>query len=325
MPLSMEANRSSTRQRPESYENRVAGGLHHQLATNRIDFAVEISPNDIVKRRAVTWDGISAEIVQAIRDEEIEFRFRASSHHLFAVYERGSRRDGVSLVEGLPRSTLRKFERRLTFVPAGHEYYERQEPLSLARMVFFYFDSTQMPSHPEMAIGSTALAPRLFFENAALLNTALKLMSLIENADCNNRPYFEALGIVLAHEVVRLNVGAQRNEAPVRGGLTDWRRRIVAAYIEEHLAERMSLTTLARLARLSPYHFCRAFKQSFGLPPHRYQAVRRIEQARVLLANPELSVTYIGLALGFSLTSSFTTAFRKATGLTPSAYRRSFT
>jgi hypothetical protein len=49
-----------------------------------------------------------------------------------------------------------------TFVPAGHEYYERQEPLSLARMVFFYFDPTQMPSHPEMAIGSTALAPRLF-------------------------------------------------------------------------------------------------------------------------------------------------------------------
>jgi AraC family transcriptional regulator len=87
----------------------------------------------------------------------------------------------------------------------------------------------------------------------------------------------------------------------------------------------MPLTTLARVARLSPYHFCRAFKQSFGLPPHQYQAVRRIEQARVLLANPERSVTHIGLALGFSQTSSFTTAFRKATGLTPSAYRRSFT
>ena len=46
----------------------------------------------------------------------------------------------------------------------------------------------------------------------------------------------------------------------------------MAQYIEEHLAEDPSLATLADVARLSPYHFVRAFKQSFGLPPHRYMA-----------------------------------------------------
>lgn len=49
----------------------------------------------------------------------------------------------------------------------------------------------------------------------------------------------------------------------------------------------------------------------------------RIEHAKTLLAKPALSVTDIGMTVGFSETSSFTAAFRKATGLTPSAYHRS--
>jgi AraC family transcriptional regulator len=74
---------------------------------------------------------------------------------------------------------------------------------------------------------------------------------------------------------------------------------------------------------LSPYHFARTFKQSIGLPPHRYLTSRRIEKAKNLLAKPTMSVTEIGLGLGFSEISSFTTAFRKYAGLTPTEYRRS--
>ena len=58
------------------------------------------------------------------------------------------------------------------------------------------------------------------------------------------------------------------------------------------------------------------------MPPHRYHNSRRIEQAKTLLAKPELSVTDIGLTVGFSQTSSFTAAFRKATGFTPTGYHR---
>jgi AraC family transcriptional regulator len=128
---------------------------------------------------------------------------------------------------------------------------------------------------------------------------------------------------VLAHEVVRLNAGAKRIEPPMRGGLAGWQQKTVTSYIEEHLAEQIPLATLAQLVGLSTYYFCRAFKQSFGLPPHRYHNNRRIEQAKVLLAKPEPSVTDIGLTIGFSETSSFSAAFRKATGLTPTAYHRS--
>jgi AraC family transcriptional regulator len=97
----------------------------------------------------------------------------------------------------------------------------------------------------------------------------------------------------------------------------------VTAYIEEHFAERIPLATLARFVRLSPWHFCRAFKQSFGKPPGRYQTERRIEYAKRLLANRELSVTEVGLQAGFSSFSWFVTAFRDATGFSPRGYSRS--
>src|SRR5262249_15964575 len=106
-------------------------------------------------------------------------------------------------------------------------------------------------------------------------------------------------------------------------GLAAWQQRVLVDYIEENLARRISLIELAKLVRLSPYHVCRAFKQSFGVPPHRYHTSRRIERAKSLLAKPACSVTEISLEIGFSETSSFSSAFRKATGLSPTAYHRS--
>ena len=286
------------------------------------DRTVEIFPADAVKRRAVSWDGMTVEIVQATQSERTEYRFNGP-RHLLAVYEQGERREGETFVEGLPRSTLRDFKRKLVFVPAGHEYSDWQEPRSLTRVVYFYFDPAKMPTLPQADVAGTRLSPRLFFEDTTLWDTAVKLRKQIESAGSDNRLYFEALGVVLAHELVRLNAGIRPVEAPVRGGLAGWQQRIVTSYIEEHLSEQIPLATLARLVRLSPYYFCRAFKQSLGMPPHRYHNSRRIEHAKTLLAKPELSVTEIGLTVGFSETSSFTAAFRKATGQTPTGYHRS--
>jgi len=157
------------------------------------------------------------------------------------------------------------------------------------------------------------------------LSRPAKLKRLIETAGADSSPYFEALGIVLAHELVRLNAGAPRIEVPAKGGLAAWQQRAVTTYIEDHLAEPISLATLARLVRLSPYHFCHAFKRSFGLPPHRYHRNRRIERAKLLLAQPAPSVTDIGLIVGYSETSTFTTAFHRTTGITPTGYRRTLT
>jgi AraC family transcriptional regulator len=255
---------------------------------------MEISPPDLVKRRSMASGGVTAEVVRARRGGTLELRFCAPLH-LLAVYEQGVRQ-------------------RLAVVPAGHDFRDRHEPRSALRLVCIYFDPARMP------VPGETLAPRLAFEDAALAESALKVARLIESTSCDIAAYFEALCAVLAHELLQLNAGS--DEAPAKGGLAPWQRRAAASYIEEHLAEQIPLSTLAGLVRLSPHYFCRAFKQSFGMPPHRYHTRVRIEQAKALLARPSSSVTEIGLSMGFQETSSFTAAFHKTTGLTPTAYRR---
>jgi AraC family transcriptional regulator len=284
--------------------------------------SVNVAPNRFVARRGMKWRGMGVEFVQATSHDRIEYSFR-SPVHLLAAYQHGMRRDGESYVEGLPRSTLRDVAKKLIFVPASHEYREWHDPRTLPGVTYFYFDPAEMQTDLEASDADLALAPRLLFEDAAIWATAAKLKQAIDARDAASRLYVEALGVVLVHELIRLNRGAPRTEPAVRGGLAAWQQRVVTTYIDEHLAEQISLATLAGLARLSTYYFCRAFKQSFGVPPHRYHTNRRIEQAKVMLAARKHSVTEIGLTLGFSDTSSFTAAFRKFTGQTPSFYQRS--
>src|ERR1700720_3548606 len=282
---------------------------------------VDISPSEIVRRHSAAWSGLRVETVQLMQHTPFEYGFRAPCHLLIAA-EVAERYDGETFVEGLPRSTLRDFTHKLTFVPAGHDFQGSQWPRALARTTYFYIDPRGPLADPALRFGEIKFRPRLFFYDRALWETALKLKSLVENPGSMPRQYAEALGIVLTHELIRINDDGRFRGPVSRGGLAPWQQKRVAAYIEEHVADEIPLATLAELARLSPYHFSRSFKHSFGMPPHRYHANRRIEQAKRLLANRELSVTAIALDVGFSETSTFTAAFHRLTGQTPSGYRR---
>src|SRR5712672_3366762 len=282
---------------------------------------VDISPPEIVKRHSKAWSGLYVETVQVTRHTPFEYRFRAPWHLLIAA-ELADRYDGETFVEGLPRSTLHNFTQKLTFVPAGHDFRGWQRPRALTRTTYFYIDPHGPLADPTLRFGEIEFKPRLFFYDRDLWETALKLKSLVENPGSMQRQYAEALSMVLTHELVRIN-GDGGFRGPVsRGGLAPWQQKRVAAYIEEHVADDIPLATLAELARLSPYHFSRSFKSSFGMPPHRYHAHRRIERAKQLLANRELSITAIALDVGFSETSTFSAAFHRLTGQIPSRYRR---
>jgi AraC family transcriptional regulator len=282
---------------------------------------VDFSPPEIVRRHSATWPGLYVETVHVMRHTPFEYGYRAPCHLLIAA-ELAERYDGESFIEGLPRSTLRNFTHKLTFVPAGHDFRGSQKPRALTRTTYFYIDPDGPLADPALRFDEIEFKPRLFFYDRDLWETALKLKSLVENPGSMQRQYAEALGIVLTHELVRSNDDGRFRGSVSRGGLAPWQQKRVSAYIEEHVADDIPLATLAELARLSPYHFSRSFKHSFGMPPHRYHANRRIEQAKRLLANRELSVTAIALDVGFSETSTFTAAFHRLTGQTPSGYRR---
>lgn len=97
--------------------------------------------------------------------------------------------------------------------------------------------------------------------------------------------------------------------------------RAVQAYVETHLHQQISLADLAATAGLSSFHFLRSFKGSLGSTPARYVLARRMERARYLLKVGNLTVSEIGIGVGFEDVSHFSRAFRRLVGVTPSAFR----
>jgi AraC family transcriptional regulator len=306
---------------------RVSGERAADIGINHHDFCassrsiVAISPADIARRRLATWGALQGDTVNVTRRETFEYGFQAPRHLLIA-YERGERDDGETLIEGLPKSTLREFNCKLCIVPAGHRFYGWQTPRVLTRVTYFYIDLQDRLFDPQSGITCPTISPRLFFFDRAIWDTTLKLKAEVGNSDPSSRQYAEALSLVLMHELIRLERTTSAATRLLRGGLPAWQQKRVIEFIEEHVADDISLAALAELVDLSLYHFARAFTQSFGVPPHRYHMACRMDRARSLLRRPELSVTQIGVQVGFRETSSFTRAFRRFTGVTPTEYRR---
>jgi transcriptional regulator GlxA family with amidase domain len=80
---------------------------------------------------------------------------------------------------------------------------------------------------------------------------------------------------------------------------------------------------LAKLSGVSEAHFARAFKDAFGLPPHRYLLTRRIEKATALLRDTALPITDIAFQTGWGSLGTFGRTFRDITGLSPGEWRDS--
>ncbi|HEX3272168.1 MAG TPA: helix-turn-helix transcriptional regulator [Ktedonobacterales bacterium] len=83
----------------------------------------------------------------------------------------------------------------------------------------------------------------------------------------------------------------------------------------------LPLEQLAARLGVSRYHLIRAFRRAWGVTPHQYRTLRRIERAQALLANSDLTVTEICFAVGFQSPGSFSALFRRATGQAPHAWR----
>jgi AraC family transcriptional regulator len=110
-----------------------------------------------------------------------------------------------------------------------------------------------------------------------------------------------------------------------RGGLAPWQILRVTAHIDSSLQTTITTEDLARIARLSPFHFARAFKQSFGDSPHKYILRRRTERAQGLMLSTDAPLGQIALDCGLADQSHLTRLFQKLVGESPGAWRRART
>jgi len=118
------------------------------------------------------------------------------------------------------------------------------------------------------------------------------------------------------------NLAEPRQPSYAKGGLPNWRLKRAIERLEGDATKMPTLAEVAKLIGLHPASFCRSFKQSMGLSPHRYILAHRVNRAKEMMNDQRLSLTEIALDCGFSTSSQFSVVFKKITGLSPREFRR---
>src|SRR5258706_3137267 len=107
-----------------------------------------------------------------------------------------------------------------------------------------------------------------------------------------------------------------------QAAVATWQAKRVASHIDNNLDSSLHVGDLAAIVQLSNSYFSRAFKGTFGQPPHAFILYRRIERAQQEMREGHQPLSQIALSCGFADQAHLARIFRRETGLTPSAWRR---
>ncbi len=108
---------------------------------------------------------------------------------------------------------------------------------------------------------------------------------------------------------------------PRGDALPAWRLRRLERYLEDHLAEPVSLADMARVVGLSHFHFARCFKLTLGETPREHLLRLRVERACLLMAAGEVPLAEVAQASGFRTQAHFSNVFRRFAGMSPRNWR----
>ena len=177
------------------------------------------------------------------------------------------------------------------------------------------FLGTEFPS-------DVSLIPQLNIEDAHIV-AIIENMVAEATAGCPCGPlYAESLSLSLAAYIAARYPIRTHETDTAEHGFTSAQTQTVIDYVHAHLKRDLTLLELAGAMDLSPRHFSRLFRTTFGMPPHRYVIGERVNEAKALLATKRLAIVEIAEALGFADQSHLTNVFRRVTGVSPKRYQR---
>jgi len=171
-------------------------------------------------------------------------------------------------------------------------------------------DESAEPSNVE-------LVPHFATSDGLVLQIGLALKGVLENNPQGSRLYAETMANALAVHLLQHYSARQPILRDYNGGLSRHQLRQVIDYINGHLDRDLGLAELARIVQMSPHYFTRLFKQSTGLTPHQYVIHRRVERAKELLLNGELTIAEVAYSVGFANQSHLNRHLKRLLGVTP--------
>ena len=195
-------------------------------------------------------------------------------------------------------------------------------------------DSALVVSLPETLLKTTAMHSGLDPEKAAILNkfqvhdreletVAWAIAREVEAGCPSGRLFLDGLSLALTSRLLTVHSSDPKPLPQVKGGLGGRKRKQVLSFIEDRLAEDLSLAKIATVADVSTSHFKSLFRKTVGVPVHQYVIQRRVERARAMIQQGKMSLQDIAASVGFSHQSHMARHIRRITGMRPTDIRKS--
>lgn len=205
---------------------------------------------------------------------------------------------------------------RFDYYPAGHYDEVASGPLAMDAIrvdIPVAFESSVL----EEGHWAREMTPRFQFQDRRL--EALVLAMTRGAATRSAPPEAVMLSVAVVDRLYETTEAGGHPPRSVR--FTGTVQRLIADYLDQHVASPVAVEQVAALTGLARTQFAKLFRESFGEPLHRYVIARKIELATRRLLEDVL-VTDLSQELGFASHAHFSTVFRSHVGATPSEYRR---
>lgn len=212
----------------------------------------------------------------------------------------------------------------LTILPGGHETQWRYE--GSAEVAFFFvapFVLVDVAGRSlDIATDTVRLPQRIGHSDPLVHAVAEAFIHEVRAQPPAGSLYLDELTNVLIVHVLHRYGGLAMPSAPRMSAHARGRMQAVVDYVNDRLCDDVSLDAVAAAVNVSPYHLSRTFTRTMGIPLHQYVIQRRVERARELLRDPELTVGTIAARTGFADHSHLGRHFKRQLGITPSEFRR---
>jgi len=274
-------------------------------------------PGLLLSSRSRQWDGVVVEL-HHFRNVDVVVPVR---EHIVGVHLTGA----VNLLQSRNGKTCVKHVRAgdVTITPHGEPKRFQHTGENVVVLLRLAPAFVQEVAGDEYALDPDRLELRENFgtPEPQLVSIGKRLLFEIGAEGPNGRMMVEALTIELVLHLLRHHGAALLPPTVPAPKLSRRKLQRAIEYIDFNLREDFSLADVAQTLAMSPGHFAHAFKQTTGLPPHRFVLQRRVERAKSLLLETDLPITEIAHRIGCASPSHFSVMFHRLTGRSPRDYR----
>jgi AraC family transcriptional regulator len=264
------------------------------------------------------WDNIHLELHQQPKFETIEHQH---TMHVIA-YGVGDRLAlGERSLDGKIRAERRN-PGDIAIIPAGISHYCNWNTSAEFGILAIEPKLVQQVGLGLVDSDRIELIPRLMNEGDSLIESIFcTLKDELLSEQIGGSLLIDSLQITLAIHLLRKYCATTPKLSSYENGLSKSKLKEITEYIDANLDCSLTIIELAAIAQMSPYHFIRLFKNSFGQTPYQYILQRRIEKGKYLLQHSKLSMEEIAAIVGFCDYSHFAKYLKRFTGLTPKQFQ----